>query len=612
MPPRGIFLARLVLLAVGLFVASDAAQARLVLPPVEQAIDLATVLLLVWGVVIVAPDRPRLADTTIVVALALVAVMLLFFYQEWQSQAAGRVAVTYASTTQSFVWAILQLLVLGAGTIWLVLDKKSRLTLRPLILGVPLAAHVLQLWSIPQPAILFVEPAYWVRLGYLVAFPLWAVLAYRENVSNLVSANEAGEETAEQLTQSLDLATDVIAARILQIRLDESLDMVAGLVPSKFVAIGLTDLQNSQRVVFNHARPAPAKGGGQGWRLDLSERSALRLALEQQRGLELLPRGVGARQVHELAQQFNMGSLGPTFVEPLMSGGTCLGFLIVAADPSVSEWSAQERALVPSLAAFLSQAIANSRTVRDDRLQPDPVELVALEAEIERLTSELAATRRLLVAAEARVVTSADPPAQSAPVAAAAAHTHPQLAPTTPLLPALEAAVGSVLPVIRNKNLQVDLALSSEMPDVAVREEVLEQLLLSLLDNACRATAEESSLVVQADLVSANGGDSAGRPSLSIRVTDSGRGIRVEDRDRVFDSQFYMAGSDPIPGLGDNQTNLAVVRRLAQAMGGDVSLDSVVGEGTTFSLRLPVIEVGPPETAVYGPASSVEEPSVAG
>ena len=119
--------ARLVLLFVGLMVEGDPARARIVLPPLEQAIDMATILLMVWGLAPFAMDRPRLADGVLLVNLVVVAVMFLFFFQDWQNRViATGVATAYIGTIQAYVWGVLQMTILGAGLVWLALQRESR------------------------------------------------------------------------------------------------------------------------------------------------------------------------------------------------------------------------------------------------------------------------------------------------------------------------------------------------------------------------------------------------------------------------------------------------------------------------------------------------------
>lgn len=602
----GILVARLILLFVGLMVEGDPARARIVLPPLEQAIDLATILLLVWGLAPFAMDRPRLADGVLLVNLVVVAVMFLFFFQDWQNRIITTgVATAYVGTIQAYVWGVLQMAILGAGLMWLALQRDGRFSLRPIILAVVLLAHVANFFNYPEIIPSGTEVVYWLRLGYLVAFPLWAVQAYRDNMRDLLTAAEADRAQATQMARNLRLATSVIGAHIPEVRLEQALDMAVGLVPTRFAAIGLIDDKNPQRILFGHVRPAAGRDASYGRQINLSDHAAFRLAYEQQRSIELLPRGVGARQAHELSQQFNVGALGPVFVEPLVAANHCFGFLMLAAPPDVQNWSERDRAIIPGVAAFIAQAIANSRRLEMDAgARPAAVAPAAVaapaaprpaerDAEKERLMLELAETRRMLSTAEERVrqaETVAVFLQQREPGQPTAAR--PQVAQAA-IGPAVEQAIDTVLPLLRGKNLKLDMAIADDLPLVAVKEGVLRQLALSLLENACRASAEGSRVLVRAEVISANGSGPATGRAVGLIVSDAGAGVRPDDRERIFDSRYYLTGGRPIAGLGDNSGNLALVQKLAQAGGGDLYFEGKPGAGTTFTLRLPAAEVRP-------------------
>ena len=590
----GMLIARLLLLVVALFVDQDPARARIVLPPLEQAIDTATVVLLVWGLAAFAMDRPRLADGVLLVSLVVVAVLFLFFFQDWQSRAT--LTSAYIGTVQAYIWGVLQMLVLGVGLVWLLIDPLARRTLRPLIVGVALLAHVANFFNYPEIIPSGTEVIYWLRLGYLVAFPLWAVLAYRDSMRGLLTTTEAERAQSAQLAHNLRLSTAVIAARIPEVRLDVALDMATGLVATQFAAIGLIDEKNPQRVLFSQTRPAASRDSAYGRQINLNDHAAFRLAYEQQRGIELLPRGVGARQVHDLSQQFNVGALGPVFVEPLVVAGSCFGFLLLAAPPAAENWTDRDRAVVPSVAAFVAQAIANSRRLESEMpARPAPVAPRSAEAdaERERLIVELAEARRQQVVAEER--------ARQAEVMAVTLQQRQPGGPTTArpqvaqsaVAPAVESAAASVLPILRQKNLKLDLALAADLPLVSVKETVLRQLVLSLLTNACRASAENSDVVVRAESATTNGSKAGSGRMVAVTFRDTGGGVPPEERERVFGTQPNLSGGQPVRGLGDSSANLAVVQKLAQAGGGDLVFDSVAGAGTTFTLRLPAAELRP-------------------
>jgi signal transduction histidine kinase len=611
----GMLIARLLLLLVALFVDQDPARARIVLPPLEQAIDTATVVLLVWGLAAFAMDRPRLADGVLLVSLVVVAVLFLFFFQDWQSRAT--LTSAYIGTVQAYIWGVLQMGVLGVGLVGLLLDPLARRTLRPIIVAVALLAHVANFFNYPEIIPSGTEVIYWLRLGYLVAFPLWAVLAYRDGMRGLLTTAEAERAQSAQMAHNLRLATGVIAARIPEVRLEGALDMATGLVTTQFAAIGLIDEKNPQRVLFSQTRPAASRDSAYGRQINLNDHAAFRLAYEQQRGIELLPRGVGARQVHDLSQQFNVGALGPVFVEPLVVAGQCFGFLLLAAPPTAENWSDRERAIVPSVAAFVAQAIANSRRLESEtppRPAPAPPRPVEADAERERLIVELAEARRQQAVAEER--------ARQAEVMAVTLQQREPGGPTTArpqvaqsaIAPAVEGAAASVLPIVRQKSLKLDLVLGADLPLVSVKETVLRQLVLSLLTNACRASAEGTTVVVSAAAASAEpattNGSKAGRGRMvALAFRDTGGGIDPAERERVFGSQPNLGSGRPVRGLGDGSANLAVVQKLAQAGGGDLVFDSQAGVGTTFTLRLPAAELRPWSALVAAFERPAAEPS---
>ncbi len=110
----------------------------------------------------------------------------------------------------------------------------------------------------------------------------------------------------------------------------------------------------------------------------------------------------------------------------------------------------------------------------------------------------------------------------------------------------------------------------------------LRQILLNLLSNAIKFTAEgEVALVVDP----AANGKGAGEWT-EIQVADTGPGIPAEDRERVFEEFEQVAGSQHKgTGLG-----LPLSRKIARMLGGDLTLESEEGTGSTFTLRLPSAE----------------------
>jgi two-component system sensor histidine kinase ResE len=117
----------------------------------------------------------------------------------------------------------------------------------------------------------------------------------------------------------------------------------------------------------------------------------------------------------------------------------------------------------------------------------------------------------------------------------------------------------------------------------------IEQILLILLDNALRHTPEGGRVRV----IVGREGDMA-----TIAVADSGEGIPPEDQEVVFDRFYRRDASRSRPGAG---LGLAIARGLAEAHGGSIELSSTVGEGSTFTVRVPI---APPDDEPPAPAGS--------
>ncbi len=124
----------------------------------------------------------------------------------------------------------------------------------------------------------------------------------------------------------------------------------------------------------------------------------------------------------------------------------------------------------------------------------------------------------------------------------------------------------------RNVRIQTP-PLGERAPARAEYRRVL-QILVNLIGNAVRHSPEDSIIWVRVD-------EEDGR-AMAI-VADQGGGIAAEDHERIFErfERLGLAGGEG-SGLG-----LYISRKLARAMGGDVTVDSAMGQGARFTLDLP-------------------------
>ena len=129
----------------------------------------------------------------------------------------------------------------------------------------------------------------------------------------------------------------------------------------------------------------------------------------------------------------------------------------------------------------------------------------------------------------------------------------------------------------------------------------LRQALFNLLSNACKFTEQGVVTVsVTRDAATADGGD-----SIVFAVRDTGIGMTPEQMGRLF-QEFGQADASTTRRYGGTGLGLALSRRLCRMMGGDISVASEPGRGSTFTIRLPA-EVREPARETT-PAATAREP----
>ena len=107
----------------------------------------------------------------------------------------------------------------------------------------------------------------------------------------------------------------------------------------------------------------------------------------------------------------------------------------------------------------------------------------------------------------------------------------------------------------------------------------LRQILLDLLSNACKFT-KEGEVRLRARRV-ANG-----RDWIELAVADTGIGMTPEQQAKLFE-EFSQADATTAQRFGGTGLGLALSRKLARMMGGDVTVTSEPGKGSVFTVRLP-------------------------
>jgi signal transduction histidine kinase len=151
------------------------------------------------------------------------------------------------------------------------------------------------------------------------------------------------------------------------------------------------------------------------------------------------------------------------------------------------------------------------------------------------------------------------------------------LAPTA-VEPLVRETLESFAYPLREQGFAVDVRLAPDLPDLPMDADAVGQALANLVDNAIKYSGERKVLQVEAAVRDGQ---------LALVVADEGVGIPREEHGRIFE-KFYRVGRSETQGRRGSGVGLALVRHVAEAHGGRVTVESRPGAGSRFTLWLPV------------------------
>ena len=156
----------------------------------------------------------------------------------------------------------------------------------------------------------------------------------------------------------------------------------------------------------------------------------------------------------------------------------------------------------------------------------------------------------------------------------------------------LRAIVAETFAHLTPRAAQQQIVLLNEIPEatlVTADRRRLEQILINLTDNAIKFNQPAGQVAVHCQ-------PGAQGNFHWLTVTDTGTGIPAEDLPRVFE-RFYRVDKARSRAIGGTGLGLAIVKHLALAHGGEATVISEIGKGTTFTIKLPIRPAAPSETA---------------
>ncbi len=141
----------------------------------------------------------------------------------------------------------------------------------------------------------------------------------------------------------------------------------------------------------------------------------------------------------------------------------------------------------------------------------------------------------------------------------------------------VQSCVDALRPRSEAKGVALGVEVDETLPELDLDPTRIAQVVGNLLDNAVTHTPEGGSVKVSAR-ASADG--------VEVEVADTGPGLAPDDLQRVFD-RFYRADPSRSRNTGGTGLGLTIARRLVEAHGGSIEAESVVGQGSRFTIRLP-------------------------
>ena len=156
---------------------------------------------------------------------------------------------------------------------------------------------------------------------------------------------------------------------------------------------------------------------------------------------------------------------------------------------------------------------------------------------------------------------------------------------TFTLAPLLADVVKTIEPLATKNANQVAIKCDGAIGTLHADQMRLRQALLNLMSNANKFT-ERGTITVDARQGQKN------RDWVTIAVADTGIGMTPEQMGKLF-QEFSQASSTTASKYGGTGLGLAISRRFCQMMGGDITVESEVGRGSIFTIRVPrIVEVG--------------------
>ncbi|MEP7284396.1 MAG: response regulator [Chloroflexota bacterium] len=172
----------------------------------------------------------------------------------------------------------------------------------------------------------------------------------------------------------------------------------------------------------------------------------------------------------------------------------------------------------------------------------------------------------------------------------------------------IEEVISTVMPLIDKNTNKLDFTSVPNLGKMRTDLTKIRQVLFNLLSNASKFTTEGTILLNASREVGPAGSAGSDSDWVVIAVTDTGIGMTPEQLAKLF-SDFSQADSSTTRKYGGTGLGLSISKRFCQMLGGDITVQSELGKGSTFTVRLPAATAEPefkPKTGPLKPLTQIE------
>lgn len=271
------------------------------------------------------------------------------------------------------------------------------------------------------------------------------------------------------------------------------------------------------------------------------------------------------RNLSQVAKQIEQGNLGQTVLVQRNDEVGQLAGIVNRMSENLATNTKLRQQLLANIAHELRTPLAiiqgHLEGMVDGVIEPSVEQLKSLHEEAVRLNRLIADLRDLSLAEVRQLVLEKRPVDMN------------QLVERTVLM---------LQPLAEDKRITIHCELAENIPEMNIDADRMHQVIYNILGNAIRYSAEQGAIQVTTTM------EMISKLSwLVIAISDNGPGIIAEDIPYIFD-HFYRGDKSRDRKSGGSGIGLAIAKSLVESHGGEILVDSQVGNGSTFYIRLPI------------------------